>query len=115
VSVDAQVRLHPLRLGPLEPYVEGFIGWNTVSLSDPAFELIGQANFSMQGLHLGAAAGLQWHLTDFFGVNATFGYGWSVVEQPDDVLSGGGTFTDLTFIENHAHQFRIALGIQVEL
>src|SRR5262245_66234541 len=40
VSVDAQARLHPFSLLGFEPYIEGFIGWNTVSLSDPAFGLI---------------------------------------------------------------------------
>jgi hypothetical protein len=115
VSVDALARFHPIGLGPIEPYIEGAIGWNTVSLSDPHFELIGQTNFSMQGLHVGAALGIHYELTGFLAAIGSMGYGWSLVEQPESVLSGGGVFTDLVFIDSNAHQFQIGLGLQVHL
>jgi hypothetical protein len=69
----------------------------------------------MQGFHLGAAAGTQYHLLGFLAVIGSIGYGWSVVEQPEDVLARRGIFTDLLFVANTAHQFRLGLGLQVQL
>ena len=69
----------------------------------------------MQGLHVGVALGIHYELTGFLAAIGSMGYGWSLVEQPESVLSGGGVFTDLVFIDTNAHQFQIGLGLQVHL
>jgi hypothetical protein len=114
-SIDVEGRLHPIALGPIEPFLEVRIGYNGYFLSDPNYANVGQTDFAMQGFHLAGAVGVRLEMISILGIYASGGYSFSVVDPPPTIESGDGLLTDLVYIVDQGHQIQFTLGVSLVL
>jgi len=106
-DLDLQGRGYLALRSRVEPFVEGRCGWSRITVSgDP-----NGTDFTMSGLHLGAAVGGRMPITRQLAGYLSVGYSFSLVKTPPTFLSGDVLETDLIYISNHADAIETSMGL----
>jgi hypothetical protein len=108
-DVDVQARGYLVLRSRVQPFVEGRCGWSRIAVSGNPRGAF--TDFTMNGLHLGAAMGGRTFITRQLAGYLSVGYSFSLVKTPPTFLSGAILETDLIYISNHADAIETSVGV----